>query len=85
MALVDDIEFYGRAVAAGEMDREQAAAALVKAGGGGIKPLGAADLIANWQTARSSYEHEASRAFHGVAAIENGRKPHPSSRREPRG
>jgi hypothetical protein len=59
MALVDDIEFYGRAVAAGEITHDQAVAALIEraaANGSTLTEVGAADLITNWQTARSRYE-----------------------------
>lgn len=80
MALIDDIEFYGRAVDAGEMTREAAATAVVEASNGGLTQLGAARLIANWQTARAQYEDSFNQAFHGKAAIENGRRPHPSSK-----
>ncbi|WP_407992434.1 hypothetical protein [Kitasatospora sp. CMC57] len=85
MALVDTIETYGRAVAAGEIDREQAVAALVEAADGGITPRGADDLITNWETARSRYENGASGAFHGLAAIQDGCRPHPSNRPPHRG
>ncbi|WP_344468568.1 hypothetical protein, partial [Kitasatospora kazusensis] len=54
--LVDAIEAYGRAVAAGETDREQAAAAIVEAGRGAIAPLSAEELITNWRTARQRHE-----------------------------
>lgn len=56
MALVDDIEFYGRAVAAGEMTRADAVRALVRDSGRGLTERGAADSIANWQTVRARYE-----------------------------
>lgn len=55
MALIDDIEFYGRAVAAGEMTRDAAARALAEASGGGLALIGAGESIDNWQTARSQY------------------------------
>jgi hypothetical protein len=82
MALVDNIEFYGRAAAAGDMTREAATAALVKASIGSLTETGAASLIADWQTARSRYENVFNQAFHAKAAIENGRQPHPSSKPE---
>lgn len=55
MALIDDIETYGRAVDAGEMDRNTAAAALAEATGGGLTLHGAAESIENWQIARGEY------------------------------
>jgi hypothetical protein len=81
MALIDDIEFYGRAVDAGDMAREDAATALAEASNGGLTRLGAATALGNWQTARAGYENVFNQAFHGKAAIENGRHPHPSSKR----
>jgi hypothetical protein len=55
MALIDDIEFYGRAVAAEEMTRATAVEALVKASDGGLTPQGAGESIDNWRTARGKY------------------------------
>lgn len=79
MAQIDDIEFYGRAVNAGEMTRDEAVTKLVAASHGGLTRLSAEDLITNWQNTRRRYEEEHNRAFHGIAAAENGRKPHPSN------
>ncbi|MFI1203545.1 hypothetical protein ACH4VR_29635 [Streptomyces sp. NPDC020883] len=53
--VVDDIVKYGQAVDAGEMTFEEAVSALVEARHGGLAPLGAADLLANWKTARAEY------------------------------
>jgi hypothetical protein len=64
MALIDDIEFYGRAVAAGEMTRDAAAQALAEASSGGLTLHGAGTAIDGWQTARGEY----GRAFKGAAA-----------------
>ena len=44
MALIDDIEFYGRAVDAREMDRGQAVRLLVEASRGGLTARGVASL-----------------------------------------
>lgn len=52
---VDDIEKYGRAVEDGEMTLKEAVSVLVAAREGGLTPLGAADLLANWRTACSEY------------------------------
>lgn len=51
----DDIERYGRAVDAGEMTFQEGVSALVEARQGGLAPLGAADLLAHWKTARTEY------------------------------
>ena len=58
--VVDDIERYGRAVEDGEMTLQDAVSALVAASKGGLAPLGAADLLANWKTAQSEYDEAAS-------------------------
>lgn len=55
MALADDIEFYGRAVAAGDMERTPAIKALVDASGGVLTERGAADMVENWHNARNRY------------------------------
>ncbi|MFJ9633699.1 hypothetical protein ACIRU8_39005 [Streptomyces sp. NPDC101175] len=52
MALVDDIEFYGSRVDAGEIDREVAVQLLVRDSGGGLTPRGAAQVIDTWQGVR---------------------------------
>lgn len=56
MALADDIEFYGRAADTGDMTRDEAVTALAEHHPGGLTALGAADCIANWQTARGAYQ-----------------------------
>ncbi|MFG3429442.1 hypothetical protein [Streptomyces californicus] len=50
--LVDDIEKYGRP-GRGEITLLEAVTALVAARDGNLAPLGAADLLANWKTARA--------------------------------
>lgn len=70
MALVDDIEFFGRAVDAGDMPRDGAVAALAKASGGGLTEDGAATLIdGGWKTARGSYRQSMSEAAKGLDRI----------------
>jgi hypothetical protein len=54
MALIDDIEFYGRAVDAGDMTRDAAVTALME--GGSFTEVGAGSVIDNWQSARSEYK-----------------------------
>ncbi|MET9073864.1 hypothetical protein ABZX95_17190 [Streptomyces sp. NPDC004232] len=62
MALKDDIEFYGRAVATREMTRADAAQALVNASEGGLTLYGAGDLIDKWLPKPAGYE-EACRQY----------------------
>lgn len=62
MALIDDIEFYGRAVAAREMTRADAAQALANASKGGLTLYGAGKSIDNWKTQRAAYQAEMTRA-----------------------
>lgn len=62
MALVDDIEFYGRAVAAAEMDRATTVAKLMESAAGGLTEVGAQLLIDDWQTARRLFVEEGNRA-----------------------
>ena len=57
MALIDDIEFYGRAVAAGEMTRDAATQALADASEGGLTRHGAGESIDNWQACRADYRN----------------------------
>lgn len=68
MALIDDIEFYGRAVTAGDMTLDDAINALVKASSNGLKPPSARNEILNWQTSRARYEAEYNRASDGLAS-----------------
>lgn len=56
MAIVDDVEFYGRAVEAGEMSMDRAVELLVQASNGGYTPYGAATLLSDWARARARYE-----------------------------
>lgn len=53
--IIENIEKYGRAVESNEMPLQEAVTALVAASNGGLAPLGAADLLVNWRTARSEY------------------------------
>lgn len=56
MALIDDIEFYGRAVDSGVMPREDAVAALVKASNGGLTTDGATQAISDLPRTRAKLE-----------------------------
>jgi len=49
MALIDDIEFFGSRVDAGDIGREQAARLLAEASNGGLTILGARQVIDTWQ------------------------------------
>ena len=73
MPLIDDIEFYGRAVDAGEMPRDQAARLLAEASNGGITELGAYSCIDKWATTRSRLESIAADTVDMLRAIDNGR------------
>lgn len=53
MALVDDIEFYGSRVDAGDISREQAAQLLTEASHGGLTLLGAKQVIDTWRGVRA--------------------------------
>ena len=75
MALVDDIEFYGRAVAAGEMDRTTASRLLKESAAGGLTADGADLLIEDWQTARQLFQQEGNRAAEALKEIGRGMTP----------
>lgn len=53
MALMDDIEFYGRAVDAGDMPHADAVRLLVRDSNGGLTEYGAAVSLAEWTTTRT--------------------------------
>lgn len=72
MALIDDIEFYGRAVEAGEMDHMTAARLLKKAAAGSLTTVGAEMLIDEWQGARQLFKQEINRAAEALGQISRG-------------
>jgi hypothetical protein len=72
MALVDDIEFYGYAVASGEMDRATASRLLAEPATGGLTAAGADLLIDEWQTARHLFVQEGDRAAEALKRIGTG-------------
>ena len=76
MALIDDIEFYGRAVDAGELPRQRAAQLLARASNGGLTVAGAAKAIADWDGMRDRMRSLAADAVDTLRAIQNG-KPVP--------
>lgn len=73
MALVDDVEFYGRAVDAGEMIRDQAAQLLAEASNGGLTVYGAECAIAEWKTYRSRIQRLHFDTVDSIRALQNGR------------
>ncbi|MFF6903489.1 hypothetical protein [Streptomyces hydrogenans] len=76
MALIDDIEFYGRSVEAGELDRPTATRLLVEASNGGLTQLGAEISIARWSSTRAQLEKQYADTVDALRALENG-KPIP--------
>ena len=76
MALIDDIEFYGRAVDAGELTPQHAAELLSRASNGGLTPAGAATAIDDWDGMRDRMRSLAADAVDTLRAIQNG-KPVP--------
>ncbi len=56
MARIDDIEFFGSRVDAGDIGREQAARLLAEASNGGLTILGARQVIDTWQGVRAQLE-----------------------------
>lgn len=55
MSLADDIEFYGRAVDAGDITHSEATRLLARDSHGGLTEAGAADCIARWTTMCATY------------------------------
>lgn len=73
MALIDDVEFYGRAVDAGEMERPVAARLLAEASNGRLAELGAARWLDDWQGARARLENKLFDIHDTLRALKNGR------------
>ncbi|MEU6990422.1 hypothetical protein ABZ953_07130 [Streptomyces sp. NPDC046465] len=67
MALVDSIEFYGRAVEDGRMTRAAAAKALAEDSAVDLTEIGAATSIDRWKTIRTTYEQRFKQAGRGWA------------------
>lgn len=76
MALIDDIEFYGRAVDAGDMTLNAASHALAEASNGGLTLVGAETSIRDWQNIRPQLERQHADTVDAVRALRNG-KPIP--------
>lgn len=71
MALIDDIEFYDRAVDAGELDRQEAARLLVEASNGGLTMAGATSAIDKWEGVRAQMERVQFDAVDALRALAN--------------
>ena len=76
MALIDDIEFYGRAVDAGELTRQRAAELLSRASNGGLTVAGAATAIDGWDGTRDRMRSLSADIVDTLRAAQNG-KPIP--------
>ena len=76
MALIDDIEFYGSRVDAGDLARDEAARLLAEASNGGYTLLGAERAIDNWKGTRARLERQRDDTLDTVRALRNG-KPVP--------
>jgi len=73
MALIDDIEFYGRAVAAGELPRDQAAELLARDSRGFFTIPCADSWLNRWEGARDRLERLHADVVDAIRALENGR------------
>ncbi|PPS89602.1 hypothetical protein [Streptomyces sp. MH60] len=73
MALINDIEFYGRAVDAEELSPEEAARQLADSSRGGLTPRGAAQILADWRGALERYERGHADTTTVLRALRNGR------------
>ncbi|MFF7329741.1 hypothetical protein [Streptomyces sp. NPDC008150] len=73
MALIDDAEFYGSRVDAGDIDGEEAAHLLAVASNGGLTLVGARSAIANWQGTRARLERLHADTIDLLRAAQNGR------------
>lgn len=76
MSLIDDIEFYGRAVDAGELPRQRAAELLARASRGGLTLVGAARAIDDWDGTRDRLRSLSADIVDTLRAIQSG-KPIP--------
>ena len=73
MALIDDIEFYGRAVAAGELTRDRAAELLARDSDGFFTIPCAASWLDRWDGARERLDRLHCDVVDAIRALENGR------------
>lgn len=73
MALMDDIEFYGSRVDAGDITRDDAARLLADASNGGLTLLGAEHAVDNWKGTRARLERQHADTVDSIRALQNGR------------
>ncbi|MCX5000925.1 hypothetical protein [Streptomyces longwoodensis] len=73
MALIDDIEFYGSRVDAGDLSRAKTAQLLAAASSGGLTLLGAEQAIDDWKDTRARLEGLFADTVDTLRALENGR------------
>jgi predicted RNA-binding protein len=73
MALIDDIEFYGSRVDAGDIDREQAAQLLAEASRGVLPLRGARQAIDTWEGIRDRMQALRADVAAVRRAMDNGR------------
>ncbi|MGW2724774.1 hypothetical protein [Streptomyces sp. NPDC001492] len=76
MALIDDIEFYGSRVDAGDITRDEAAHLLAEASNGGLTLLGAEQAVDGWKGTRARLERQHADTVDSLRALQNG-KPIP--------
>ncbi|MGW2863334.1 hypothetical protein [Streptomyces sp. NPDC001205] len=72
MPLIDDIEFYGRAVDAGELEPARAAALLQEAHPGRFSTDRALDALETWQTARADRQRDLADLHFALFGLEHG-------------
>ena len=73
MALIDDIEFYGRAVDAGELTRQKASELLARDSAGFLTIPAAVSWIDRWEGARTMLDRMYYDVTDAIRALENGR------------
>lgn len=73
MPLIDDIEFYGSRVDAGDIPREQAAQLLADGSGGMLTVTGARQVIDTWKGYRASVDSIHADTLDMLRAVQNGR------------
>lgn len=75
MPLIDDIEFYGRAVDAGDLSRDRASELLARDSDGFFTVRAAASWIDSWQGARDRLCRIHCDLDDAIRALKNGRYP----------
>ncbi|MGW1870958.1 hypothetical protein ACWCPS_36135 [Streptomyces mauvecolor] len=72
MSLIDDIEFYGRAVDASELEPARAAVLLQDAHPGRFSDDRALDALETWQTARTDRQRDLADLNFALFGLEHG-------------